>query len=53
MMERSTLKGFTFINAASPFDMENNNHSSFEEYMRPIRSIGHIVSDLRWNRRDC
>lgn len=47
MLSRSSLKGFTFTNTASPNNYNNNEWSDFKDNMKPIKSLP-ILSDIRW-----
>ena len=47
MLSRSSLKGFTFTNLASPNNYLNNEWSDFKDNMKPIKSLP-MLTDIKW-----
>jgi hypothetical protein len=47
IVSQSQLRGFTFINNATPIDYNQSENSNFISNMRPIKQLP-IISDLRW-----
>ena len=47
MLSRSSLKGFTFTNLASPNNYLNNEWSDFKGNMKPIKSLP-MLTDIKW-----
>ena len=53
ILSNSSMKGFTFINAATAFDYNNNEFSHFEANMAPIRNLTNMIVDIRWYNSGC
>ena len=53
IIERSSLKGFTFINSAQAFDFNQNEYSHFEANMMPIKTLSSMIVDIRWTNYGC
>ena len=53
ILSNSSMKGFTFINAATAFDYNNNEFSHFEANMAPIRNLPNMIVDIRWYNSGC
>lgn len=47
MLSRSSIKGFTFTNIATPNDYDSNEWSDFKDHMKPIKSLP-IMSEIKW-----
>jgi len=48
MITQSNVKGFSFNNMASDVGIQGSENSSFENNVRPIKSLTNVVSDIRW-----
>ena len=53
ILSNSSMKGFTFINAAMAFDYNNNEYPHFEANMAPIRNLTSMIVDIRWFNPGC
>ena len=47
-LSKSRMTGFTLINRAENYNWNNNEWSNFERNFRPIKTLGHVQSDIRW-----
>ena len=52
-VSQSELKGFTLINNARGYDLNDNEYSDFKARIEPIKQISSIISDIRWNDESC
>lgn len=48
ILSQSQLKGFTFVNSATSYDLESDEYSNFEEHMRPIKKLS-MMTEIKWN----
>jgi hypothetical protein len=48
MLSRSSVKGFTFTNLASPNNFNSDEWTEFKAHMIPIKSLP-IMSDIKWH----
>lgn len=48
IVSQSRLGGFTFINMAGDYDFVGDGNSRFIQYMRPIKQLPKVISEIRW-----
>jgi hypothetical protein len=50
---QGNLKGLTLLNRAGAFDFKNDEYSSFEQNVQPLRQMSKCLTDIRWENLNC